>query len=257
MTGTGDDALFADPLDALRASDHRPLLERWRDRASGISTRVEWSNYVRRVMVGLGACTLLLAIGWRLFVTSQPPVEDSLPIAQRSAEPVGVPLTVPSADVIAIGSTNDAIARSSVVVHVAGAVGRPGLVSGAEGWRVNDAVDAAGGALATADLNRINLAAPIADGQRIFVPHVGEVEPALVTPSTSTGAGTGANEIVNINVADGSSLEELPGIGPATAEAILAHRNEHGPFATVDALVAVSGIGPATLERLRDRVSVG
>lgn len=256
MSGTGDDPLFADPLEALRASDHRPLIERWRDRANDLSARADWGNYARRSMAVLGVVTLLVAVGWRLFVTSQPPVEDSLPIAQRSGELAATSSAAPTGEaIVATSSTAGVVAPAGVVVHVAGAVARPGLISGVEGWRVNDAIEAAGGALATADLNRINLAAPIADGHRIFVPQFGEVEPALVAPTNNTSAGSGA--IVNLNVADGASLEELPGVGPATAEAIMAHRDQHGPFATVDALVAVSGIGPATLERLRDHVSVG
>ena len=144
-----------------------------------------------------------------------------------------------------------------VIVHVAGAVAEPGLIEADAGWRVADAVAAAGGSSAAADLDRVNLAAPLRDGERIYIPQRGEPVPAVAGAGSAASASAPAVGPVDLNTADRSALESLPGIGPATADAIMAHRDDHGLFGTVDALVAVRGIGPATLEAIRDHVVVG
>jgi competence protein ComEA len=159
-----------------------------------------------------------------------------------------------------------------VVVDVVGAVRRSGVVRLRPGARVVDALAAAGGATADADLVRLNLAAPVADGARIAVPRLGapapEVDPAAVTgapPSgdgtgTGIGIGTGASPSpaspVDLNTAGAEQLDALPGIGPATAAAIIADREAHGPFRSVDDLGRVRGIGDAKLEQLRGLVMV-
>ena len=146
-------------------------------------------------------------------------------------------------------------------MHVAGAVATPGVRRLPAGARVIDGVDAAGGALPDADLARVNLAAPLVDGQQVYVPRQGEVPPV---PLPGTGAAGGAGDDpgatgagpVDVNRATADQLDELPGVGPATAEAIIAHREEHGPFASVDDLLDVRGIGEAKLEQLRELVTV-
>ena len=258
MSGMHQGAPPVDPLDALRAADHRPAHEVWRERIRS-KMAAGPSDVARRGAFSLGLIAVALAIGWRLFVASEPPIEDSLPIAQATT-------TVPLVPSPTANSTNPAVAADlavsaappdTLVVHVAGSVLRPGLVTGRVGWRVNDAVNAAGGPVGAADLDRLNLAASIADGQRIFVPVIGESEPTVLTPETGLAAGQGSTGPVNLNTADGPTLESLPGVGPATAATIISHREEHGAFGDVDALVAVRGIGPATLEALRDHVTVG
>jgi competence protein ComEA len=126
------------------------------------------------------------------------------------------------------------------------------------GARVADAVDAAGGLRPDADLDRLNLAAPLSDGQRVWVPIVGQDAPREVDPGgASPGAGTsGAPAIVDLNTATASELESLPGVGPATAQAILEQRRRVGRFRSVDDLLDVRGIGPSKLAALRDRVRV-
>jgi competence protein ComEA len=134
------------------------------------------------------------------------------------------------------------------------------------GAHVVDAVAAAGGATPDADLVRLNLAAPVVDGMRIAVPRLGapapEIDPAAVTGSTgATGAadpGTGQSSgaPVNVNTATAEQLDALPGIGPATAAAIIADRAANGPFRSVDDLGRVRGIGDAKLEQLRGLVAV-
>jgi len=145
-----------------------------------------------------------------------------------------------------------------------GAVRAPGIVRVRAGARVVDAIAAAGGATADADLARLNLAAPLSDGARVAVPAVGRPPPALDpgavsgTPAASGAAGaSGATSgPVNINTATAEELDQLPGIGPTTAAAIVSDRGAHGPFASVDDLQRVRGIGPSKLEQLRDLVTV-
>ena len=155
----------------------------------------------------------------------------------------------------------------SVVVHVTGAVIRPGVVTLGEGSRVNDAISAAGGVSPDADTQQLNLARVLTDGEQIRVPRIGEVLPdpapqsgAAVTPGAGTapgkpGAGS-ASGTVNINTASASDLEKLPGVGPALAQRIVEYRDSHGPFASVDALTDVPGIGKAKLDALREQATV-
>ncbi len=162
--------------------------------------------------------------------------------APQGAEVSGVPASAQPAELI---------------VDVTGWVRRPGVYRLDPGARVIDAVERAGGAKGGADLSLLNLAAPLSDGQQILVPKKGD-------PSTGAGAGTTGTTgvtgttggLVNINTADAATLETLNGVGPVLAAAIIQYRTENGPFASVDQLDQVSGIGSATLELLRDQVTV-
>jgi competence protein ComEA len=139
-----------------------------------------------------------------------------------------------------------------LIVDVAGAVHRPGVYRFVEGDRIVDAIERAGGPLAKADLSLLNLAAPLTDGTQILVPKAGVVAPGA---STGTGSGT-AGGLININSATAAELEALSGIGEVLAATIVEYRTQNGPFASVDDLLDVSGIGPATLEEIRDQVTV-
>lgn len=252
-------ARHVDPLDALRAADHRPATEIWRERLHGQLTSA-LAPVARRFAVTVGLVVVAGVVVWQLLLTTEPPVEESIPFA-RSAAPdasVSSPIVEPAVGTAAETAIDPGqpAQTGQVVVHVAGAVLHPGLVSGEAGWRIDDAVRAAGGALVDADLDRLNLAAFVEDGQRVFVPLEGEEEPVVAAAPSQTGDGDPAGP-VNVNRADATMLETLPGVGPATAGMIIAHREQHGNFADVDALVAVRGIGPATLEALRDHVTVG
>src|SRR5699024_7771205 len=131
------------------------------------------------------------------------------------------------------------------------------------GARVQDAVDAAGGLVDSADTSRLNLARTVHDGERIWVPTPGEEVPEVPDPAGADPSGSSADlpgpiggeasdeQQININTADQAVLEELPGVGPVTAGAIVAWREENGGFSTPDELLEVSGIGEATLEKLR------
>lgn len=169
-------------------------------------------------------------------------------------------------------------------VHVVGEVERPGVVSLAPGARVADAVRAAGGATREARTERINLAAPLADGRQVLVPSARTPEEDLARvaggqdgpggaeggaagtapdaaasapagPARAGGSGGAGAGPVDLNAADAVALQTLPGVGPATAEKIIAHRETVGPFTGLQDLDAVPGVGPAALERLRDRVT--
>jgi competence protein ComEA len=143
-----------------------------------------------------------------------------------------------------------------VVVHVAGAVARPGVYPLQPGARVVDAIGAAGGTGPDADLDPLNLATRLSDGDRVFVPHRGQAPPAVIGPGPSGDAGSGdSSGPIDLNSADAEELETLPGVGPATAQAIIAWREQHGPFRSVQDLLQVRGIGPAKLEALRDLVT--
>jgi competence protein ComEA len=139
-----------------------------------------------------------------------------------------------------------------VLVDVAGWVREPGVYEFTEGARVIDAIDAAGGARPGALLQALNLAAPLADGTQVLVPR--ERQEGVAPPTVSGGAVAGG--LVNVNTATAIELEELPGIGEVIAQAIVDYRTQNGPFASVDQLLDVSGIGDATLEDIRDLVSV-
>jgi competence protein ComEA len=132
---------------------------------------------------------------------------------------------------------------------------RPGVYDVAPGARVHVAIEAAGGAAAGSDVSALNLAAPLTDGERVYVPLVGEAVP----PAPAVAApvlGTTPVGPVDLNRATAAELDALPGIGPATAQAIVTHREENGPFASIDDLEAVRGIGPAKLEAIRALVTV-
>ncbi len=144
------------------------------------------------------------------------------------------------------GDASDAV----VVVHVAGRVAHPGVVELPVGARVHQAVDAAGGAREGADLDLVNLARPVVDGERVYVPAAGEPVPRGGAPET------GAASPVNLNSAGLADLDDLPGIGPVLAQRILDWRLAHGRFTAVAELGEVSGIGPTLLARLGDLVTV-
>lgn len=156
--------------------------------------------------------------------------------------------------------------KASVQVHVAGAVKKPGVVTLDGQARVVDALDAAGGTKKNADLTQVNLARVVKDGEQIVVPEIADdaganaqqAAPGAAGSGTGTAAGpaAGAGQKININSASAAELENLPGIGPVTAAAIVAYREEKGPFASVDALTEVSGIGEATLEKIKPNATV-
>ena len=146
--------------------------------------------------------------------------------------------------------TSRPAATRLLVVDVVGDVRRPGLYKLPAGSRVDDAVNAAGGPTRKAQLDAVNLAAPIADGQQIVVPRSGADGVAAV-PSP---AGSSSSAPLDLNSATLEQLEALPGIGPVTAQKILDYRQQHGAFHAVTELEGVPGIGPAHMAQLKGLV---
>jgi len=154
-------------------------------------------------------------------------------------------------------------APATIAVHVAGAVTHPGVVQLHAGARVIDAVEAVGGALADGDLDRLNLAAKVSDGQRVYVAKVGQADPgAIGDPNATTSGASGAPADgtpaakVNLNTATQAQLEELPGIGPTYAQSIIAERQRRGGFTSVNDLRSVRGIGDKRFAEVAPLVSV-
>jgi competence protein ComEA len=153
---------------------------------------------------------------------------------------------------------------TTVWVHVVGAVHAPGVYELEPGARVGDAVALAGGALGNAAPEGVNLAREVADGEQVHVPTAdewaaggGQTTAESVAPrSGAPGAGGAASGAVDINSADATVLETLPGVGPATAQKIIADREENGPFTAVEDLMRVAGIGEKKLDAIRDLVVV-
>jgi competence protein ComEA len=149
-------------------------------------------------------------------------------------------------------------AAVSVRCHIVGAVLTPGVYTLPSNARIQDAIAAAGGPALDADLEQLNLAAAVLDQQQIIVPT------RASSPRASSQGRAVTNEdslfvprLVDINEADSKTLQTLPGIGPVLAERIIAYRDEHGPFASVEELASIKGIGPATLEQLRFLITAG
>lgn len=226
------------------------------------------------------AVALCLAAWWALSARPQvQPVPRT--VSPASAVPAPIPPAAPPSATAAPGPASptpiagqtsgtappstpagDTAGEQLVVVDVAGKVRRPGIVTLPWGSRVADALEAAGGARAGADLVMLNLARVLVDGEQLLVGIEAVTVPAPVTLPDATvvpqpGATPGVPTLlVNLNTATLADLDTLPGVGPVTAEAILTWRTENGAFSTVDELLEVSGIGDVTLEELRDLVTV-
>lgn len=222
----------------------------WRDRLDRLP--VEPSQVALAVVAVV--VLLVAGAGWALGARARPsgpPTEELLPRADTTTT-------------MADGAPGEASSSGEAVVHVAGAVAHPGLYRLSSPARVADAVHAAGGVTVEADLDRMNLAAPVADGERVYVPRQGEVAPEIVLgggggggPPGPAGRGRAADapaQPLDLNTATIEQLEALPGIGPATARAIVEYRTRHGPFRSVGQLLDVRGIGEAKLAALRSRV---
>jgi len=208
---------------------------------------------------------VVVALGAAFLRSSVPAPRLTLPRAQPGSAPadgaggVAGPAPAPASSP----------APATATVYVAGQVRGPGLYAVAAGGRVADAITAAGGTTAEADVEVLNLAERVSDGERIYVPKKGETPPAVISTggapaagAAAGGAGAGAGkagpagEPVNLNTATAEQLDALPGVGPATSRAILAYRSSRGRFRSVTELLEVPGIGPAKLEALRPLVKV-
>lgn len=185
------------------------------------------------LVAGLG---VLLGLG---FVWFSRPVTETAPPVRRSTPTPVAPVS----------------AAARLVVHVVGAVRRPGLVELPAGARVSDAVAAAGGPARDADLSSVNLARRVADGEQLVVLAKGQAPPAGAAQA-GAGGGTTPGGVLDLNAATVEQLQDLPGVGPVLAQRIVDWRTEHGRFSSVDELREVSGIGDRKFADLRAKVRV-
>jgi len=217
----------------------------WRERVDAVVGGAPPGRLAATAAVGL---VVLVVVGIVVLRgPTPPPPERSLPITGGAGDP-GASTT----------TTATTFEPAEVVVHAAGAVVRPGVYRLAAGARIADLLDVAGGPVTGADLDRLNLAALLEDGGRTFVPLVGQDVPAVTGGSPPSGQGAeGADDgPIDLNTASLAELDTLPGVGPATAQAILDERERRGGFGSVEELLDVRGIGEAKLEQLRPLVTV-
>lgn len=218
-----------------------------------------------RAAMGAGAVLIVLAV---ILAARAVMLSPTLPAQSTGSTPApsrgaAVPTLVDPADPVVPASGAPAGpsapgAPGRVVVHVAGAVASPGVVTLPAGSRVADALEAAGGATADADTDQLNLARVLVDGEQVRVPRQGEDSStweAPPGPAQEAGAGS-TGGLVNINTASATELQSLPGIGEALAQRIVDYREANGPFTSIDELTEVSGIGQAKLEALREEVTL-
>jgi competence protein ComEA len=212
----------------------------WRERLE----RIRGSRKESWVLVAvIGAAILGALVLWTRGAPAQIAPPARAPAEGAPAEALGA--TLPEGGV--------------VLVHVAGAVRRPGLYELSVGARVADAIDSAGGPRRNADLDTVNLAQVLSDAMKVEIPTRGKAVSAPPSPGATPGlavGGTTSAGVVSLNSADLAALEAIPGIGPVKAAAILQYRDEVGGFSSVEELLDVTGIGPATLESIRPYVTV-
>lgn len=212
-----------------------------------ISTVRHWVAFVgvRRLAGSLVGTLIAIGVGWFVFRPSPTPVEFSLPSITTSVV---------------------AMSGGDIHVHVVGAVKKPGVYTLPSSSRVVDAVAAAGGSLAHADLEGINMAQTLMDSEQVLIPVRRMSQPRVTvaprlrprprTTSTTVLTGAQASRTININTATATQLETLTGVGPATAKAIISYRTTKGSFTKVEDLLNVPGIGPSKLAAMRDEISL-
>lgn len=232
--------------------------------------RLKWFGASRMIGSVLSVAFVGVA-GWWLVQTPPPPPEASLSFAST---------TVATSATIGVSASSINATPPIITVHVAGSVKNPGVYRLKYGSRINDGIVAAGGATSAANLDVINLATVLNEGEQIYVPKRGE-KPHTITDRPQLGGGGGAAgglngvggatggatgvggatssavpQLININLASVVELEQLPGVGPATAKAIVSYREKNGAFLKVEDLLKVRGIGPAKLSEILPRARV-
>ena len=255
--------------------------------AGPVVARLRWRLGLRAAVL-LGALSLVAGgwFWWRV-ATAVPEVTPLSAVTETGTADAGSGTAAGEDDKGSAGSTGDGgqsggggdgagSGTAAAVVHVAGAVKKAGVVRLPKGSRVHDAITAAGGGTVAADLNRLNLASVLEDGQKIYVPRQGEPlqpeaaapggQPAGSPPAGAGVAGTGpgasddgsgaAGAKINLNTATAEELDGLPRVGPVLAQRIVDWRAEHGNFKAVEELDAVDGVGPKMLEALLPLVTV-
>jgi len=188
-------------------------------------------------IAAIGVLVILLLVGGGvLYLKSQPePVVMVKEVSEKTPEPKREP--------------------KKLIVHIAGAVAKPGVYELPEGKRVIDGINLAGGGTAEADLDALNLAAKLIDGQKIYVPKKGEGPTQRLVP-TGMSEKTSSQALLNLNTATLEELDQLPGIGPVLAQRIIDWRTEHGGFKKVEQLLEIEGIGEKKFKQIKEKVVV-
>ncbi|WP_309107094.1 ComEA family DNA-binding protein [Arthrobacter sp.] len=224
--------------------------------------RTRWRTGRRAGLLIAFTAVILSGWFWWSAAANSPQVVPLSAVSSAAGEDESPP-AVSNSGTLAADSGADAANEDDggkIVVHVAGAVQTPGVVELPAGSRIHEAVGAAGGSTPGADLNRLNLAAVLTDGQKVHVPLVGEQLSA--DPGTggdadpAAGSGAASTDKIDLNTASVDELGTLPRVGPVLAQRIVDWRKEHGNFKTVDELDAVDGVGPKMLEALLPLVTV-
>ena len=192
-----------------------------------------------RVLVTIAVAAGVLLTWWLLSERPRTSSPDPISLSAEATSPPGG------------AASSSAPAAGELVVDVEGKVKHPGIVTLPAGSRVHEAVAKAGGVRGKVDTSTLNMARVLTDGEQILV----GVEPVAAAPANGSSPGSGGGARISLGTATLEQLDTLPGIGPVTAQAILDHRSEHGPFTSVDDLLDVKGIGEATLEDIRDQVT--
>ena len=223
---------------------------------------IRWVGFSRILASAFGVIVMVVGVWWVVRVPPPPP-ESTIPFASS---------TVAASSVGAGSVAIPTMPVSRITVYVSGEVAKPGVYVLLPTARMIDAVQAAGGATSAADLVVVNLAAPLVDAAQVFIPRIGSTPrvklprphaginlPTAGTAAVGAVGGTSATAvpgIVDLNSASLSDLDSLPGVGPSTAQAIIDYRVANGPYASVDDLLNVRGIGPSKLAAMRARVRV-
>ena len=223
---------------------------------------IRWVGFSRILASAFGVIVMVVGVWWVVRVPPPPP-ESTIPFASS---------TVAAGSVGTDSVASPALQVSRITVYVSGEVAKPGVYVLLPTARMIDAVQAAGGATSAADLVVVNLAAPLVDAAQVFIPRIGSIPRVklprphaginLPTAGSAVGGAVGGTSatavpgIVDLNSASLSDLDSLPGVGPSTAQAIIDYRVTNGPYASVDDLLNVRGIGPSKLAAMRARVRV-
>lgn len=202
----------------------------------------EWIK-VNKLYVFCGTLVIVVVAYYYLLVSPEASLPVTEPTPQESAsenivEQLPTPLDT----------------QKPIMIDIKGAVVKPGVYEATEGERVHDLIERAGGLTDTADSTQINFAKYVKDEMILYIPQVGEVVENLPNPSGALGQTD--NGKVNINTADATQLETIPGIGPSKSAAIIDYRETNGPFKTIDDIKSISGIGEKTFEKLKEKITI-
>lgn len=227
-----------------------------------MAARVHFEPGSTAVLTAIGVAAVLLAAVWwwrgqpeEVDVSPRPLTADPVPVVSAFPAPTtSISIPTPTGAVSA-----DGVPSGVITVDIRGDVARPGLIELPGGSRVMDAVEAAGGA--TGRYGPVNLARVLVDGEQVRIgppaPAARTAVPGAVGSSTAPGGSSETGDLIDINTADVVELEDLDGVGPVLAAAIVQWRTDNGPFTSVDDLLDVSGIGDATLDGMRHQITIG